>query len=533
MKRTVSALTFISVLLVTLSLSSLVAPLKAVSDAPQLEWSKTYGRPPSTLYNKSASHYDGGSSFAQTSDGGYVIVGTTEDYVYLGHGPGQEKYSGMLLKADSSGQVQWQNINSIFQYSDAVFQTKDLGYLVFAQFGRYLVKVDTNGNIESNRSLEISSSGVIEDKDGNFILVGLSYDYYTALIAKIDEKGGLLWNKTLYIFPSDGSNDLQVSNVALTSDGGYFVSGWRTKFFNGAGTDYRNLWLLKIDSDYNLQFSKAFYYQEGAGERNNQSYGYYNPAYPVGVFVVATSDGGCLFAGTAAFDGGAFEAPFFVKFDAGGSWIWDRSFTNGVTQGAYLSSAIQAPSGKYLAGCGFPNYEQALIIESDLDGNLTWYQLFNGSRHSFAGSILNTRDRGFAVLGSLSGEVWLAKFAPEFAVTPPIVNFLSPKNQTYNSSRIPLVFNVNKEYSWLGYSLDNSAIVTITGNTTMTGISNGNHSLVVYAKSTFGSVGESETITFIIAVPFPTLTVAAVSVIVAVVVVIAAGLLLYQKKHKQ
>ena len=89
---------------------------------------------------------------------------------------------------------------------------------------------------------------------------------------------------------------------------------------------------------------------------------------------------------------------------------------------------------------------------------------------------------------------------------------------------------MNEPTSWIGYSLDGKANVTIAGNTTLTALSNGAHSLTIYANNTFGNVGASEPVTFTIAVPFPIVPVAAVSGASAVVVV--AGLLVYFKKHK-
>ena len=67
-------------------------------------------------------------------------------------------------------------------------------------------------------------------------------------------------------------------------------------------------------------------------------------------------------------------------------------------------------------------------------------------------------------------------------------------------------------------------------------MTNGFHSITVYANDTFGDMGASETITFTIAIPeptpFPTAPVAAVSGASAVVVV-GAGLLVYFKKRKR
>jgi hypothetical protein len=108
---------------------------------------------------------------------------------------------------------------------------------------------------------------------------------------------------------------------------------------------------------------------------------------------------------------------------------------------------------------------------------------------------------------------------------------LSPVNQAYNESSVDLVFTTDDVVNWTAYSLDGKQNVTITGNSTITGIPNGSHNLIVYANDTFGNMGTSETLTFTIAVPepFPTLLVAA-GLGVAVLVV-GLGLFFYFKKR--
>jgi hypothetical protein len=87
--------------------------------------------------------------------------------------------------------------------------------------------------------------------------------------------------------------------------------------------------------------------------------------------------------------------------------------------------------------------------------------------------------------------------------------------------------------SWIGYSLDEKANVTFSGNTTLNGLAYGPHSLVVYANDTVGNMGATENLNFNIEKPesFPVVTVAAVAV--TAIALVVAGLLVYHKKHKQ
>ncbi|HEY9757740.1 MAG TPA: hypothetical protein V6C97_21400 [Oculatellaceae cyanobacterium] len=82
---------------------------------------------------------------------------------------------------------------------------------------------------------------------------------------------------------------------------------------------------------------------------------------------------------------------------------------------------------------------------------------------------------------------------------PKIVN-LSIKNQTYNQTKIPLNFTINKPTSWIAYTLDNIAQISINGNTTLN-VATGNHTIVVYANDTAGNMGQSEMAHFTVELP--------------------------------
>jgi parallel beta-helix repeat protein len=111
----------------------------------------------------------------------------------------------------------------------------------------------------------------------------------------------------------------------------------------------------------------------------------------------------------------------------------------------------------------------------------------------------------------------------------PAVFVVHPENKTYASSSVSLAFTVNKPTQWVGYTLDGQETITVTGNTTIAGLSNGLHNITVYAKDTFENAGASETVYFSVDVPFPTTLVVAP---VAGVAVIGAVLAIYLKKRK-
>ena len=124
---------------------------------------------------------------------------------------------------------------------------------------------------------------------------------------------------------------------------------------------------------------------------------------------------------------------------------------------------------------------------------------------------------------------------PEFPdTTPPTISVVSPENKTYTMNNVSLTFTVNKPTSWIGYSPDGQANVTITGNTTLTGLSDGIHILVVYARDIAGNTGASEAIYFSIKTrhsePLPTTWIV---VAIAIVALVGVALLAYFVKIKK
>ena len=113
----------------------------------------------------------------------------------------------------------------------------------------------------------------------------------------------------------------------------------------------------------------------------------------------------------------------------------------------------------------------------------------------------------------------------------PKVSVLSPENQQFNESSIPLFFTVDKQASWVGYSLDGQETVTVTGNTTISELTNGSHNVTVYAEDTFGNKAASETITFTVEVgSFPTALVVIASA--TTIAIVGIAVLVFFKKRR-
>ena len=169
--------------------------------------------------------------------------------------------------------------------------------------------------------------------------------------------------------------------------------------------------------------------------------------------------------------------------------------------------------------------ETASWIGYSLDGQANATIIGNTTLNGLSDGFHNLTVYATDIFGNIGSSVRV-----HFTIdtTLPSISILSPENKTYGTTDIPLNFTVNEPVSWMGYSLDGQANATLSGNTTLTGLSDGTHSLVVYAKDTVGNTGTSETIYFGIE-PFPTLIAAAI--VIAAVVGIA--LLVYFAKVRK
>jgi len=99
--------------------------------------------------------------------------------------------------------------------------------------------------------------------------------------------------------------------------------------------------------------------------------------------------------------------------------------------------------------------------------------------------------------GSLTGTsaTWYFNLNDTIA---PIVTIVSPANgQTYVTTSVPLQYTLSEPAVWCAYSLDGSANTTLNScaNTTLTGLTQGQHTVIVYARDLYGNTG-SATSTF-------------------------------------
>lgn len=128
----------------------------------------------------------------------------------------------------------------------------------------------------------------------------------------------------------------------------------------------------------------------------------------------------------------------------------------------------------------------------------------------------------------------------EVAADSPKLVILSLKQQgTYDTGDLPLDFTVSTPTSWVGYSLDGQDNVTVKGNVTLSGLSDGEHNVTVYARDDARNFGASEIVIFTVVQASSTKeliaanTVAPSAGIVAFAAVVFFGLVAYFLRRKK
>jgi uncharacterized repeat protein (TIGR01451 family) len=249
------------------------------NDKGVLQWEKSFG----------GNGWDWGSDVKQTSDGGYVVCGTTnsQDGVFAGR-PGAFDY--WLLKLSSYGELEWQKFygGTDNDYGTSLLVADDGGYVMCGRatsnnkdvsgnhggLDIWLLKVDNTGSLLWQRCFGGGYSefgGVIEKtQDGNYIIGAyqaqtgsniITTANFDAYVLKVDTGGNELWHKKY-----GGSYYEDIRRIIPTSDGGYIfagttrsndgdVSGNHPAAFGQTPYDF-DQWIVKLDATGNILWQK-------------------------------------------------------------------------------------------------------------------------------------------------------------------------------------------------------------------------------------------------------------------------------------
>lgn len=318
------------------------------------QWEKTFGGVGRDIAN----------SAIQTSNGGYILVGETESY--------GTKSDAWAIKIDANGNEKW---NKTFggknpDWIGMAKQTTDGGFVLTGyteSYGKggdgWLIKTDVNGNQQWSKTFGGKDYDCIfsvkQTSDYGYILAGITKSFgagkYDAWMVRTDANGNKQWEKTF-----GGAEDDTIYSFQKTFDGGFILTG-DTVSHGGSYDRYNdcywpNVWLIRTDSNGNLQWNRTF----GGSWING------------GRSVQQTSDGGFILAGV-----GSYYDARLIKTDANGNEQWNKTFG-----GDYWETALsvqQTQDDGYIFVGRSLYYESeggAWLIKTDANGNMLWSKMF-------------------------------------------------------------------------------------------------------------------------------------------------------------
>ncbi|MBN1760592.1 MAG: InlB B-repeat-containing protein, partial [Chitinispirillaceae bacterium] len=314
-----------------------------------------------------------GISVLQTSDSGYVILGTTnfgtQDII--------------LVKTDMYGDSVWTKIIGGTEWEGArsLQQTSDGGYIIAGQtrssddgsYDLFLVKTNENGVVSWTKTYgaagEQFARCVRQTSDGGYIIVssGLNDSY----LVKTNSLGDTVWTR---IVPN-----VSIKSLQQTTDDGYMMVAENR---NG------EVELTKTDPGGETEWKKTF---KGSGMARPYS-------------IQKTSDDGYVIIGNTKIDAMSDDNIYLLKTDESGDAIWTRIFGG---SGEDLGYPVQQTSdGGYIIAAGTTSYGAGdwdiYLIKTDATGNITWSKTFGGTKQDIPSSVRQTSDHGYIITGEMS-----------------------------------------------------------------------------------------------------------------------------------
>jgi hypothetical protein len=410
----------------------LVFSFCAFAQPPEIEWSRTYGR---------SNADDDCSAILPTSDGGYLLCGTTfpnfDPWVW----------DLFVVKTNSNGDSLWSRIYGTSGWEEclAAQATMDGGFVlagialidtITSGFDFMLMKISSQGDSlwcrNYRRYAHDICYSVLPTSDGGYLLGGVTFDIDTgngnAWLVKTNANGDSLWSR---IYRSDGGSEIR--GIQPAEDGGYILAG-ATVYMNQSSLCF---WTMKINDDGDSLWSRT----------------YRDPDYTRCYCIQQTQDDGYILAGKKLCSQPSNDYNFLLlKTNANGDSLWSRSYGDGNTDEICKSVQQTADGGYILVGEALPtdfyNYD-GWVVRTDAAGDSLWSMRLSATYHDRLGDVLPAADGGY-VLGGHTMDVdsettypmdmWLVKLTPEMSVPnapiPQRICFLSNYPNPFNSTTV-------------------------------------------------------------------------------------------------
>jgi hypothetical protein len=337
----------------------------------------------------------GGSSVRQTSDGGYILAGRT-------HSSNDRKSDVYLIRTNSTGDTLWTRTygGPSDDWGSSLQQTSDGGYIIagstsYAPYpdeaNVYLVKTNSSGDTLWTRSYreENNAPSVQQTSDGGYVIAG-AYGYNpqagrsSAYLVKTNSMGERLWKKAYRAGRGDAIGYNEGKSVQQTSDGGYIIAGMSSQY---SSLLTFNIYLVKTNPSGDTLWTKTY-----GGEYSDEGYS-----------VQETSDGGYIVTGCANRSHGSTKADvYLLKTNASGDTLWTRTY--GGADEDYGRSVQQVSDGGYIIAGWTRSFgagdNDAYLLKTNTSGDLLWTRTYGGNRADQGYSVQQTSDGGYILAGS-------------------------------------------------------------------------------------------------------------------------------------
>ena len=382
--------------------------------------------------NLGGSRWDHCSSIIQTYDGGYVVIGDihhADGDILVNYG----RQDIWIVKLDYTGRIHWQKSlgGSENDYGKSILQTTDGGYVVFGSTSSndgdvsgyhgvvdfWVAKLGPYGNLQWQKCLGGSQRdygySIQQTTDGGYIVSGDTksndgdvsgnhgVEEGDAWVVKLDAIGDIQWQKCLGGIASDYA--VSVNEMA---NGGYIVAGGTESndgdvSGNHGQVDY---WILELDEAGNIKWERCL----GGTEMD---FGFSAVPSPGGGFV-AIGDSRS-FDGDVSVNYGSADI-WVLKLDQSGSIQWQKSL--GGSDGDIAQTIRTTADGGYMIGgttwsqdgdvSGNHGEETTdyWVVKLDGFGSVQWQKCFGGSEDEFAYDIQTTTDGGYIIAGTSNSE---------------------------------------------------------------------------------------------------------------------------------
>ncbi len=403
-----------------LCLSLLIVSSSSAWAQPAMQWQKNYGGAASEIFN----------SVLPTTNGGFVGLATSQSFDGDISNTTDNSQKVWLVKVDKAGAIVWEESYGGFKSEEgnAIAVTSDGGFIICGstsstdvpgmhgiQQDVYVVKVDSVGKMEWHKAFGGTQPdrgyGICQATDGGYVFVGdaastdgdltANKGINDVWVVKLTSTGTISWQKNL-----GGSSTDQGYGIIATTDGGCVLTG-ASASKDGNLTKNNgvfDLWVVKLSS------AGAISWQRSYGGASSDG----------GINVIQTKDGEYVMAGCNEIIPGQSNSGdikenrgsrdgWVMKLRANGTIVWNKSY--GGSKIDTLRGIVEIPDGTIvLAGTTESNDSDVSnlhgtapdvwVMQLGSDGTMLWNKTYGGTGIDIGRAVALTADSGVVIVGA-------------------------------------------------------------------------------------------------------------------------------------